>query len=55
VILGPLKIQSPLHPAKCTMLSAVCKQGIIRLIFMEGTIKKQQYLQQLQNDIIPAI
>jgi len=43
------------HPAKCTMCFAVSRQGLIIPIFVEGTITNQQYLKQLQNEVIPVI
>jgi outer membrane protein W len=48
-------MEMSLHPAKCTMWCAIRKQGIFELIFVEGTITNQWYLQQLQNEVIPVI
>jgi hypothetical protein len=54
----PLKIQTVMetscHPAKCIMQCAVSKQGLIRLISLEGTIIEQWYLQHLQNEVFPG-
>jgi hypothetical protein len=33
----------------------ISKQGLIGLIFVEGTIRNQWYLQQLQNEVILVI
>jgi hypothetical protein len=31
------------------------KQGLVGLVFVEGTVTNQQYLQQLQNEVILVI
>jgi hypothetical protein len=48
-------VETSLHPAKCTVWCAISKQGETGPIFVEGTIISQQYLQQLQNEVIPVI
>jgi hypothetical protein len=45
-----------LHPEKCIMWCAICKQGLVGLIFVEeGIITSLWYLQQLQNEVILII
>jgi hypothetical protein len=44
--------ETSLHPAEWCAFS---KQGFTGPIFVEGTITKQLYLQQLQNYVIPVI
>jgi hypothetical protein len=48
-------MEMSLHPAKYTVLCVVSKQGLFGLIFLEGTITSQQYLQPLQNEVITVI
>jgi hypothetical protein len=42
-------VEMSLHPAKCTVWCAISKQGLTGLIFVEGNLTNQQYLQQLKN------
>jgi hypothetical protein len=48
-------METSLHPAKCIVYFAVWKQELTGLIFVEDTMTNQQYLQQLQNEVIPVI
>jgi hypothetical protein len=56
---NPLKIhrvvETPFHPAKCTMWCAISKQGLTGLILVEHPITSQLYLKQLQNEVILLI
>jgi hypothetical protein len=45
-------MEMSLQPAKCTMWCVISKQGITGAIFGECTITNQEYLQQLQNEVI---
>jgi hypothetical protein len=48
-------VEKSIHPAKCIIWWSISKQGLTGPIFVEGTIRNLKYLQQLQNEVIPAI
>jgi hypothetical protein len=48
-------VEASFHPKKCAVWGAVSNKGLIRPIFVRGTVTNKWYPHKLKNEVIPVI